>query len=43
LRPDAVFIDIKLPGKDGVSLATARHASAAASPGLHHSQRRPCY
>ena len=22
LRPDAVFVDIKLPGKDGVSLAT---------------------
>jgi CheY-like chemotaxis protein len=36
LRPDAVFLDINLPGKDGVSLAATGHASAAASSGLHH-------
>jgi hypothetical protein len=37
LRPDAVFLDINLPGKDGVSLATATsHASATALAGLHN-------
>jgi chemotaxis response regulator CheB len=42
LRPDAVFVDINLPGKDGVSLATqTNHASAAATPGLYYRKREP--
>ena len=38
LRPDAVFVDINLPGKDG---CFAGHASAAAAPGLYDGKREP--
>jgi hypothetical protein len=34
LRPDAVFVDINLPGKDGVSLAT-QLTMLPATPGLY--------
>src|ERR1700722_2383992 len=36
LRPDAVFVDINLPGKDGVSLATQlTMLPQAATPGFY--------
>jgi two-component system response regulator AlgR len=42
LRPDAVFVDINLPGKDGCFPSDATgYASAAPMPGLHYGKREP--
>jgi hypothetical protein len=45
LRPAAVFVDINLPGKDGVSLASdaTGYASTAATLGLHYGNARHCH
>ena len=40
LRPDTVFLDINLPGKDGVLLAT-QLAKLPATPGLYYGKREP--
>ena len=41
LRPEAVFLDINLPGKDGVSLANQlRTLPPAASPRLYYLRPR---
>ena len=43
LRPDAVFLDIKLGQRWRFIGYTAGHASAAASPGVYHRQCKPCH